>query len=45
MGLSECFTPSDEAFALMILDNKLEVWEKQIERKNIKGLTGSKLRI
>ena len=43
--LSECFTPSDEAFALMILDNELEVWDKQIERKNMEGLTGSKLRI
>ena len=27
------FTISDEAFALLVIDNELEVWNKQIEMK------------
>lgn len=46
--VSECFTPSDEAFALIVLDNELHVWDAQVEKKG-KGTTekqkGSSLRI
>ena len=31
--VSECFTPSDEAFALIVLDNELHVWDAQLEKK------------
>ena len=45
--VSECFTPSDEAFALIVLDNELHVWDAQLEKKG-KGTTekqkGSSLR-
>ena len=34
--LSKAFTPSDEAYGLMILDNELDVWNHQIELKNEK---------
>ena len=30
-SISECFTPSDEAFALLVLDNELHVWEQQLQ--------------
>ena len=30
-SISECFTPSDEAFALLVLDNELQVWEQQLQ--------------
>ena len=30
--ISSCFTTSDEAFALMVLDNKLHVWDAQHEK-------------
>ena len=31
--VSKCFTPSDEAFALIVLDNELGVWDAQLEKK------------
>ena len=31
--ISQLFTASDEAFALIILDNELHVWDQQIEMK------------
>ena len=31
--VSECFTPSDEAFALIVLDNELHVWDAQLKKK------------
>ena len=34
--LSKAFTTSDEAYGLMILDNELDVWNRQIELKNAK---------
>ena len=37
-SLSEAFTSTDEAYGLMILDNELDVWNRQIELKN-KNLT------
>ena len=38
--ISQLFTASDEAFALIILDNELHVWDQQIEKK--KGTGGKK---
>ena len=29
-SVSECFTPSDEAFAVLVLDNELHVWKQQL---------------
>ena len=31
--VSQCFTPSDEAFALIVHDNELHVWDAQLEKK------------
>ena len=31
--VSKCFTPSNEAFALIVLDNELHVWDAQLEKK------------
>ena len=44
--ISSCFTPSDEAFALLVLDNKLHVWDAQHE-KTLKDnqMKGSQLRM
>ena len=41
---SECFTPSDEAFALIVLDNELHVWDQQIAKKKETGAKGNELR-
>ena len=43
--ISKCFTPSDEAFALMVLDNKLHVWDQQIEMKQGSSCRKSALRL
>ena len=44
--ISSCFTTSDEAFALMVLDNELHVWDAQHEKtRNNKGMKGSQLRM
>ena len=32
--LSQAFTPTNKAFGLMILDNKLHMWNHQISLKN-----------
>ena len=42
--ISECFTPSDEAFALIVLDNELHVWDQQIAKKKETGAKGNELR-
>ena len=34
---SACFKASDEAFALIVLDNKLHMWDQQIKKR--KGLS------
>ena len=34
--VSECFTVSDEAFALMVIDNELHAWDEQIAMSNSK---------
>ena len=31
--VSKCFTPSNKAFALIVLDNELHVWDAQLEKK------------
>ena len=31
--ISDRFTASDEAFALIVLDNELHVWDEQIKKK------------
>ena len=31
--VTDCFTASDEAFALIVLDNELGVWDAQLEKK------------
>ena len=36
--VSKCFTPSNEVFALIVLDNELHVWDAQLEKKG-KGTT------
>ena len=38
--ISACFTASDEAFALIVLDNELHVWDQQIEKR--KGMSCKK---
>ena len=44
--ISSCFTTPDEAFASMVLDNKLHVWDAQHEKtRNNKGVKGSQLRM
>lgn len=44
--ISSCFTPSDEAFALMVLDNELHVWDAQHEKmQNNDQMKGSQLRM
>ena len=32
--LSQCFTVSDEAFGLLMAENCMEVWDKQLQEKN-----------
>ena len=39
--ISKCFTASDEAFALIVLDNELHVWDQQFEKK--KGTSCKKI--
>ena len=43
--ISKCFTASDEAFALIVLDNELNVWDQQIEKKKGSKCMKSDLRI
>ena len=43
--ISKCFTASDEAFALMVLDNELHVWDEQIKMKNGTSCKKSALRL
>ena len=44
--ISSCFTTPDEAFASMVLDNKLHVWDAQHEKtRNNKGVKGSQLQM
>ena len=40
--ISEIFTPSDEAFALLVLENEYEGWEEQYRKKK-QGLKGKEL--
>ena len=46
--VSKCFTLSDQAFALIVLDNELGVWDAQLEKKGketSKKQKGSTLRV
>ena len=43
--ISKCFTASDEAFALIVLDNKLHVWDQQIKKKQGLSCKKSDLRM
>ena len=43
--ISKCFTASDEAFALIVLDNELNVWDQQMEKKKGSKCMKSDLRI
>ena len=43
--ISKCFTASDKAFALIVLDNKLNVWDQQIKKKKGSKCMKSDLRI
>ena len=43
--ISQLFTASDEAFALIILDNELHAWDQQIEMRKGPGGRKSDLRI
>ena len=43
--ISKCFTASDEAFALIVLDNELNVWDQQTEKKKGSKCMKSDLRI
>ena len=42
--ISEIFTPSDEAYALLVLHNELELWTHQIKMKTTEGKSGRQLR-
>ena len=42
---SECFTPLDEAFALLVLDNKLHVWKQQLELEQNGKCTMKEMRL
>ena len=44
-SISECFTPSDEAFALLVLDNELHVWEQQLELERYGKRTIKEMRL
>ena len=43
--ISKCFTASDKAFALIVLDNKLHVWDQQIEKREGSSCMKSDLRM
>ena len=43
--ISKCFTASDEAFALIMLDNELHVWDQQIKKRKGQSCNNSDLRI
>ena len=43
--ISKCFTASDKAFALIVLDNKLNVWDQQMEKKKGSKCMKSDLRM
>ena len=43
--ISACFTASDEAFALIVLDNELHVWDQQIEKRKGSRCKKSDLRM
>ena len=43
--ISKCFTASDKAFALIVLDNKLHVWDQQIKKRKGSSCKKSDLRM
>ena len=43
--ISDCFTASDEAFALIVLDNELHVWNHQIQKRKGSSWKQSDLRM
>ena len=43
--ISKCFTASDKAFALIVPDNKLHMWDEQIEKRKRLSCMKSDLRM